>query len=111
MTSSESEGQTASRKRSRKDDGAEDGAGGGGKGKRARGRPRVDTQDATAADVSNCSCYVKMFSVSTVQGLSIDDCVLPRVAAYYHNSCVWVRTMYPSRLPYHLHWDIGTYLQ
>ena len=56
MTSSESEGQARSRKRARA----------GGKGdmhgdritkeaKKARGRPRVDTQDATAADVSSYS--------------------------------------------------------
>lgn len=49
MTSSESEGPPASRKRSRKSDSAEDGGPGG---KKARGRPRVDTKDATAADVS-----------------------------------------------------------
>lgn len=46
MTSSESEGQVPSRKRSRTNNSAEEGA------KKARGRPRVDTQDATAADVS-----------------------------------------------------------
>ncbi|KAL5119769.1 hypothetical protein ACEQ8H_002375 [Pleosporales sp. CAS-2024a] len=44
MTSSESEVQAPSRKRSRT---SEDG---GKEGKKARGRPRVDTQDATAAD-------------------------------------------------------------
>lgn len=52
MTSSESDGQhgvSSSRKRSRGS--AEDG-GGAKEGKKARGRPRVDTQDATAADVS-----------------------------------------------------------
>lgn len=50
MTSSESEAQAQkSRKRSRKSNGGEDGAAGG---KKTRGRPRVDTQDATAADVS-----------------------------------------------------------
>jgi hypothetical protein len=49
MTSSESEGQVPSRKRSRTNNSAEDGA------KKARGRPRVDTQDATAADVS---CFI-----------------------------------------------------
>lgn len=46
MTSSESEGQVPSRKRSRT---SEDG---GKEGKKARGRPRVEPQDATAADVS-----------------------------------------------------------
>ncbi|KAI1668174.1 bZIP transcription factor [Pyrenophora tritici-repentis] len=48
MTSSESEEQTQpSRKRSRRSNSGEDG---GALGKKARGRPRVDTQDATAAD-------------------------------------------------------------
>ncbi|KAH7390827.1 hypothetical protein DE146DRAFT_144541 [Phaeosphaeria sp. MPI-PUGE-AT-0046c] len=48
MTSSESEGaNTRPRKRSRTSNTAEDG---GKDGKKARGRPRVDTQDATAAD-------------------------------------------------------------
>lgn len=48
MTSSESEGaNTRSRKRSRTSNAADDGAK---DGKKARGRPRVDTQDATAAD-------------------------------------------------------------
>jgi hypothetical protein len=46
MTSSESEEQPSSRKRSRTSNSVEDGA------KKARGRPRVDAQDATAADVS-----------------------------------------------------------
>jgi len=46
MTSSESDGQVTSRKRSRT---SEDG---GKEGKKARGRPRVEPQDATAADVS-----------------------------------------------------------
>ncbi|KAF2471003.1 uncharacterized protein BDR25DRAFT_334155 [Lindgomyces ingoldianus] len=44
MTSSESEGQVPSRKRSKIGGGEEGGS------KKARGRPRVDTQDATAAD-------------------------------------------------------------
>ncbi|ORY16627.1 hypothetical protein BCR34DRAFT_97178 [Clohesyomyces aquaticus] len=44
MTSSESEGQAPSRKRSRNSSNEESGS------KKARGRPRVDTQDATAAD-------------------------------------------------------------
>lgn len=52
MTSSESEGQGQSRKRSRTSEG------GGKEGKKARGRPRVDTQDATAADVSCLSSRV-----------------------------------------------------
>ncbi|EFQ91623.1 hypothetical protein PTT_11477 [Pyrenophora teres f. teres 0-1] len=48
MTSSESEDQTQPlRKRSRRSNSGEDG---GALGKKARGRPRVDTQDATAAD-------------------------------------------------------------
>ncbi|KAF2853603.1 hypothetical protein T440DRAFT_312119 [Plenodomus tracheiphilus IPT5] len=46
MTSSESE-EHAPRKRTRTSNSAEDGSSGG---KKARGRPRVDTQDATAAD-------------------------------------------------------------
>ncbi|KAH7079980.1 hypothetical protein BKA63DRAFT_232196 [Paraphoma chrysanthemicola] len=45
--SSDSEGHTSARKRSRS---SEDGVGGAKEGKKARGRPRVDTQDATAAD-------------------------------------------------------------
>jgi hypothetical protein len=50
MTSSESEEQPqTSRKRSRRSNSGDDGGAGG---KKARGRPRVDTQDATAADVS-----------------------------------------------------------
>jgi hypothetical protein len=50
MTSSESEEQTqTARKRSRRSNSGDDGSAGG---KKARGRPRVDTQDATAADVS-----------------------------------------------------------
>ncbi|KAI4617742.1 hypothetical protein J4E83_006074 [Alternaria metachromatica] len=48
MTSSESEQAQTSRKRSRRRDSGDDGGAGG---KKARGRPRVDTQDATAADV------------------------------------------------------------
>ncbi|CAO2657996.1 Nn.00g072560.m01.CDS01 [Neocucurbitaria sp. VM-36] len=47
MTSSESEEQARPRKRSRTSNSGEDGAA---EGKKARGRPRVDTQDATAAD-------------------------------------------------------------
>ncbi|KAJ4366192.1 hypothetical protein N0V83_007827 [Neocucurbitaria cava] len=47
MPSSESEEQTRPRKRSRTSNSGEDGAAGG---KKARGRPRVDTEDATAAD-------------------------------------------------------------
>jgi ribosomal protein L4 len=48
MTSSESEEHAQqSRKRSRRSNSGENGA-----GKKTRGRPRVDTQDATAADVS-----------------------------------------------------------
>ena len=50
MTSSESEGHAPSRKRSRKSNSAEEDATGG---KKARGRPRVDTHDGTAADVSS----------------------------------------------------------
>ncbi|KAF2030535.1 hypothetical protein EK21DRAFT_65189 [Setomelanomma holmii] len=46
--SSDSEGQAPTRKRSRTSE--EAGAGGAKEGKKARGRPRVDTQDATAAD-------------------------------------------------------------
>jgi hypothetical protein len=50
MTSSESEEHTqTSRKRSRRSNSGDDGGAGG---KKTRGRPRVDTQDATAADVS-----------------------------------------------------------
>ncbi|KAH7086288.1 hypothetical protein FB567DRAFT_67126 [Paraphoma chrysanthemicola] len=45
--SSDSEGHTSARKRSRS---SEDGFSGAKEGKKARGRPRVDTQDATAAD-------------------------------------------------------------
>jgi hypothetical protein len=55
MTSSDSEGKAPSRKRSRASNSAEDGAK---DGKKARGRPRVDTQDATAADVSCFHLYV-----------------------------------------------------
>jgi hypothetical protein len=55
MTSSESEGQPRSKKRLRTSNSAEDG---GKDGKKARGRPRVDTQDATAADVSRLSTAV-----------------------------------------------------
>ncbi|KAF1831165.1 hypothetical protein BDW02DRAFT_505845 [Decorospora gaudefroyi] len=47
MTSSESEEQVPARKRSRRSNSGEDGGAGG---KKTRGRPRVDTQDATAAD-------------------------------------------------------------
>jgi hypothetical protein len=54
MTSSESE-TAPSRKRSRASNSAEDGAK---EGKKARGRPRVDPQDATAADVSYFSIRV-----------------------------------------------------
>lgn len=53
MTSSESEEQLPTRKRTRTSQSTEDGASTPG-GKKARGRPRVDTHDATAADVS-CS--------------------------------------------------------
>lgn len=55
MTSSESETQLRSRKKSRT--GEKAGMVGDGvtkDGKKTRGRPRVDTQDATAADVSEC---------------------------------------------------------
>ncbi|KAF2006670.1 hypothetical protein P154DRAFT_222374 [Amniculicola lignicola CBS 123094] len=48
MTSSESEGQPPPRKRSRTGQGGQGGDENG--SKKARGRPRVDTQDATAAD-------------------------------------------------------------
>jgi hypothetical protein len=48
--SSDSEEQAPTRKRSRT---SEEGGGGAKEGKKARGRPRVDTQDATAADVSD----------------------------------------------------------
>jgi hypothetical protein len=52
MTSSESEEHAPqSRKRSRRS-----GSGDGG-GKKARGRPRVDTEDATAADVSGYTFF------------------------------------------------------
>lgn len=50
MPSSESEGQLPPKKRSRKTSSGGDESGAA--GKKARGRPRVDTQDATAADVS-----------------------------------------------------------
>jgi len=60
MTSSESEGQgTASRKRSR---GSVEGNGAK-ESKKARGRPRVDTQDATAADVSVSRMLSKIVSM------------------------------------------------
>jgi hypothetical protein len=51
MPSSESEAHVPapSRKRARRSDSADEGAE---KGKKARGRPRVDTKDATAVDVS-----------------------------------------------------------
>lgn len=49
MTSSESDDQPTSRKRSRTSASSEDASAAG---KKARGRPRVDTQDETAADVS-----------------------------------------------------------
>ena len=49
MTSSESDDQLTSRKRSRTSASSEDASAAG---KKARGRPRVDTQDETAADVS-----------------------------------------------------------
>lgn len=45
------ESTSRSRKRSRASDDGDDGAIASGS-KKARGRPRVDTQDATAADVS-----------------------------------------------------------
>jgi hypothetical protein len=51
MTSSESDG-APSRKRSRPSNSTEDGVK---DGKKARGRPRVDPQDSTAADVSASS--------------------------------------------------------
>jgi hypothetical protein len=51
MTSSESDG-APSRKRSRPSNSTEDGVK---DGKKARGRPRVDPQDSTAADVSTSS--------------------------------------------------------
>jgi hypothetical protein len=47
MTSSEGEGQPPLRKRSRTSKDSDEAS-----NKKARGRPRVDTQDATAADVS-----------------------------------------------------------
>jgi hypothetical protein len=47
MGSSDSDGAAPSRKRSRVSANSEDPG-----GKKARGRPRVDTQDETAADVS-----------------------------------------------------------
>lgn len=51
MTSSESEEHAQqSRKRSRTSSSGDNGS-----GKKTRGRPRVDTQDATAADVSGYS--------------------------------------------------------
>jgi hypothetical protein len=49
MPSSDGEGQPPPRKRSRKASAGDDG---GADGKKTRGRPRVDTKDATAADVS-----------------------------------------------------------
>lgn len=48
MSSESDEHAQQLRKRSRRSNSGEDAAG----GKKARGRPRVDTQDATAADVS-----------------------------------------------------------
>jgi hypothetical protein len=48
MPSSDSDGQPPLRKRSRTSAGDDEDAG----RKKARGRPRVDTKDATAADVS-----------------------------------------------------------
>ena len=55
MTSSESEGHVPapSRKRARRSDSADKGPE---KGRKARGRPRVATTDATAADVSRLGC-------------------------------------------------------
>jgi hypothetical protein len=50
MTSSEGEGQLPPRKRSRTSKDSDEAG-----NKKARGRPRVDTQDATAADVSSLS--------------------------------------------------------
>ncbi len=50
MTSSESEEQLPTLKRSRRSNSGEDGTTTG--EKKSRGRPRVDAQDATAADVS-----------------------------------------------------------
>jgi hypothetical protein len=50
MTSSEGEGQPPLRKRSRASKDSDEAS-----NKKARGRPRVDTQDATAADVSSLS--------------------------------------------------------
>jgi hypothetical protein len=73
MTSSESEGQGGpTRKRSRTSNSAEDG--GGKEGKKARGRPRVDTQDATAADVSYFIVYVSpdIFRASTCTVFVLD---------------------------------------
>ena len=54
MTSSESDDQPTSRKRSRTSASSEDASAAG---KKARGRPRVDTQDETAADVSELSFF------------------------------------------------------
>lgn len=51
MAGSDSDGQAPSRKRSRTAASAGEDAGAG--GRKARGRPRVDTQDETAADVSS----------------------------------------------------------
>lgn len=53
MTSSESEGHAPLKKRARTRSSAGEAGGAVTKeGSKARGRPRVDTQDATAADVS-----------------------------------------------------------
>jgi hypothetical protein len=66
MTSSESDEQPPSRKRSRTSNTVEDGA------KKARGRPRVDTQDATAADVSG---LVLRLCCTAAKDCSCIDCV------------------------------------
>lgn len=75
MTSSDSEEHTQhSRKRSRRSNSGEDGAG----GKKARGRPRVDTQDATAADVSGdflCFCHYPRSMWDLRSEGSVEGCV------------------------------------
>lgn len=54
MLSSDSDGQPPPRKRSRRTSAGDEG---GAAGKKARGRPRVNTQDATAADVSRFNYF------------------------------------------------------
>lgn len=56
------EGIARPRKRSRMSDDADDATAASG-GKKVRGRPRVDTQDATAADVSTYSLSCSQIAV------------------------------------------------